>query len=41
MAYWVEQRTIFQGSLGPGTDPDNSEGGNSYPSGLDLSKNWS
>nr|WP_307922194.1 hypothetical protein [Mycoplasmopsis bovis] len=29
---------IFQGSFGPGLNPDQSEGTNSYPLGLDFSR---
>ncbi|MBN3534739.1 putative immunoglobulin-blocking virulence protein [Mycoplasma procyoni] len=39
MAYFVRNNeAIFQGGLGPGLDPDHNEGGNSYPTGLDLSR---
>lgn len=39
MAYYVRNNEkIFQGSFGPGLNPDNNEGGNSYPTGLDLSR---
>ncbi|ADE19577.1 putative immunoglobulin-blocking virulence protein [Mycoplasma crocodyli] len=39
MAYLVRNNEpIFQGGFGPGLNPDNHEAGNSYPSGLDLSR---
>ncbi|WP_169728196.1 putative immunoglobulin-blocking virulence protein [Mycoplasmopsis cricetuli] len=39
MAYYVRNNEkIFQGSLGPGLNPDHNEGGNSYPLGIDLSR---
>ncbi|QKT05252.1 putative immunoglobulin-blocking virulence protein [Mycoplasma sp. OR1901] len=39
MAYWVRNNEkIFQGGFGPGLKPDRNEAGNSYPTGLDLSR---
>ncbi|QJG66265.1 putative immunoglobulin-blocking virulence protein [Mycoplasma phocoeninasale] len=39
IAYWIRNNEpVFQGSLGPGLDPDNNERNNSYPTGLDLTK---
>ncbi|MGZ9413700.1 putative immunoglobulin-blocking virulence protein [Mycoplasma sp. 480] len=38
MVYYVRNNEpFFQGSFGPGKDPDHNEGENSYPTGLDLS----
>ncbi|MDI3348580.1 putative immunoglobulin-blocking virulence protein [Mycoplasmopsis arginini] len=39
MAYYVRNNEgIFQGSFGPGLNPDTNEGGNSYPTRLDFSR---
>lgn len=39
MAYYVRNNEpFFQGQMGPGLKPDHDEGGNSYPTGLDLSR---
>ena len=39
MVYWTRNNEpIFQGSFGPGLDPDHKESGNSYPQGLDFSR---
>ncbi|AZZ65328.1 putative immunoglobulin-blocking virulence protein [Metamycoplasma phocicerebrale] len=39
MAYYVRNNeSVFQGGMGPGLNPDNNEGGNSYPTRLDLSR---
>ncbi|WP_427867466.1 putative immunoglobulin-blocking virulence protein [Mycoplasmopsis arginini] len=39
MAYYVRNNEgIFQGSFGPGLQPDTNEGGNSYPTRLDFSR---
>ncbi|AXE60524.1 putative immunoglobulin-blocking virulence protein [[Mycoplasma] phocae] len=39
IAYWIRNNEpVFQGGLGPGLDPDNNEKGNSYPTGLDLTR---
>ncbi|MBN0970622.1 putative immunoglobulin-blocking virulence protein [Mycoplasma phocoeninasale] len=39
IAYWVRNNEpFFQGSFGPGLDPDNNEKNNSYHQGLDLSR---
>ncbi|WP_027334547.1 putative immunoglobulin-blocking virulence protein [Mycoplasmopsis felifaucium] len=39
MAYFVRNNEgIFQGGMGPGLSPDHNEGGNSYPTGLDLTR---
>ncbi|MGZ9414403.1 putative immunoglobulin-blocking virulence protein [Mycoplasma sp. 5370] len=38
MVYYVRNNEpFFEGSFGPGLDPDHKEGENSYPTGLDLS----
>ncbi|MDP4043092.1 putative immunoglobulin-blocking virulence protein [Mycoplasmopsis arginini] len=39
MVYYVRNNEgIFQGSFGPGLNPDTNEGGNSYPTRLDFSR---
>ncbi|MBN3534863.1 putative immunoglobulin-blocking virulence protein [Mycoplasma procyoni] len=39
MAYFVRNNeAVFQGGFGAGLNPDQKEGGNSYPVGLDLSR---
>ncbi|QKT05238.1 putative immunoglobulin-blocking virulence protein [Mycoplasma sp. OR1901] len=39
MAYWVRNNEkIFQGSMGPGLNPDHNEGNNGYQMGLDFSR---
>ncbi|WP_029608695.1 putative immunoglobulin-blocking virulence protein [Mycoplasma simbae] len=39
MAYYARNNEgIFQGGFGPGLNPDNNEGDNSYPTGLDFSR---
>nr|WP_245579614.1 putative immunoglobulin-blocking virulence protein [Mycoplasma leonicaptivi] len=39
MVYFTRNNErIFQGGFGPGLNPDHNEGGNSYPTGLDLSR---
>ncbi|AXE60529.1 putative immunoglobulin-blocking virulence protein [[Mycoplasma] phocae] len=39
IAYWIRNNEpLYQGSLGPGLDPDTNERGNSYPTGLDLTR---
>ncbi len=39
MVYFVRNNEpFFQGRHGSGTEPDSSEGGNSYPTGLDFSR---
>ncbi|ENY68812.1 Hypothetical protein, predicted transmembrane protein [Metamycoplasma auris 15026] len=39
MAYYVRNNEgIFQGSFGPGNNPDNDEGNSSYPTRLDFSR---
>nr|WP_318033792.1 hypothetical protein [Mycoplasmopsis bovis] len=41
MVYYARNNErIFQGSFGPGLNPDHSEGTNSYPLGLDFSRAW-